>query len=992
MVILKARSLSFVVLLLLANLSGVDDRFDKGVCNWSCAVENANATGEAITIATAEGGLLKLTIKYMERVDSARCANETKLDTVIFNTTTKVWLKPSIDYQTNMTKGSMASITLAAMLDVFFSGQLFTGSYIEMKVSCIFGPTFKENSSTNVYYQRLRPLHNPLSILYYVENLANYTKTNSTLVLMKVGQQTRISLVTTGAAGDQSPYTSVKDNELLTFSAGEHAFVVFICIIITLYSPSIFLFLRPSKGKVKLPKDFSTLEKHPVENSGGNDEDQSDTSKDEEENHSVNTSDSFEGVAENGEHRTERKDLSTSEKHPVENSGGNDEDHSDTSKDEEHRTEQAVRRDICEETRPACHQVSEPVDPCLSQDFTRTNSMPCFVGQAFDNKVSLYGNPYDVESNNTAAKDRVLPDTAESPDTPGGPCQSSTTDGTSKIEHKPVSIADDSHAIIIEDNDSSGVDVPQIVPTRVVESGKQNLTRQPGQSSTLDEIPETEDSHVIIVGDTNPLGVGSFIGNSLFSSFNVSKKLKALRLSIILILSFCFIGLVELLLIILPSSPKRISVGLPSPFFSNSVFHSIIKYPAPFFLVILSALCYFIRLFSICYLLSGNYEQTGVSCSLHSKHFICVMYEGLQSLLSKLPKSLCNLSKPCRSGHWICIVWNKFYQLLLCVINFLLPVYESYNKNARECFEYCDVPQNVLLTLEKQVSVTAGYWNAFVERCTGSDETNRCISFMKMLFSPLAIIPFVLDIIVSSPLVYLCHEHQWILRELFKNKFKCSYTICSLFDIVISVFSLVWLIFSWDIYRTVPLGVLIVGIIKTLASDPIALLSEVIIVIFSVHYLWSCYGAFTKFYYDLVYKLGSSYQKKYDELKEQPGENVVLVNYKQGEEGHSIKVIPEKLFKNVCKDRNLLISKQVVCLLLKLFSTIILTSFVWPIISREAVMAKISPVGELSIVISFFAVAYPLINNYINGEKLNVSEEDVNNFVKDYIEEVRGSG
>ena len=79
MVILKARSLSFVVLLLLANLSGVDDRFDKGVYNWSCAVENANATGEAITIATAEGGLLKLTIMYTKRVDSARCANETQI-------------------------------------------------------------------------------------------------------------------------------------------------------------------------------------------------------------------------------------------------------------------------------------------------------------------------------------------------------------------------------------------------------------------------------------------------------------------------------------------------------------------------------------------------------------------------------------------------------------------------------------------------------------------------------------------------------------------------------------------------------------------------------------------------------------------------------------------------------------------------------------------------------------------------------------------------
>lgn len=554
----------------------------------------------------------------------------------------------------------------------------------------------------------------------------------------------------------------------------------------------------------------------------------------------------------------------------------------------------------------------------------------------------------------------------------------STLDGAFETE--------DSHAIIIEDIDPSGVDVP----TRVVESGEQNLTRQPSRSSTLDEIPETEDSYVIIVGDSNPLGVGSFIGNSLFSSLNVSKKLKALRLSIIFILPFCFIGLGEFLLIMLPSFPIGISVGLPFPLLFDSAFHSTIKNPALLFLVILSALCYFIRLFSVCYLFSKNSEQTGVSCSLHSKHFIYVMYEWLQPFLSWLTKSLRNPSVPSR--HWINVVYDAFCKLLLYVINLSSQVCESYNENARECFEYCDVPQNVLLTLEKQVSVTAGYWNAFVERCTGSDETNIYFLYAKMLLSPLAIIPFVFDIIFSSPLVYLCHEHQWILRELFKNKFKCSYMICSLFDIVISLFSLVWLIFSWSIYSTVPLVVLIVGIIKTLARDPTALLSEVIIVILSVHYLWSCYGAFTKFYYDLVYKLGSSYQKKYDELKEQPGENLVLVNYKQGEEGHSIKVIPEKLFKNVCKDRNLLISKQVVCLLVKLFSTIILISFVWPIISREAVMAKTSPVGERSIVIGFFAVAYSLINNYINGEKLNVSEEDVNNFVKDYIEEVRGSG
>ena len=857
MVILKARALSFVVIVFIANLSGVDDHFNEGVCDWSCAVENAKATGEALRNAIGEGRLLKLTIMYKERVDLSAC----------------------------------------------------------------------------------------------------YTKSNYTLVLMKIDQQIRISLVTAGV--NKSSHASAKDIELLTFSKGWSWIVVIIWIIFALYSPSILLLFRPSKVKqprIHIPSLTTSIQEGAEENRGNLDGD----------NHPSSVAE----TVSLGEIDTEKG---------------------------EQRTTEAPNLGICEEITIPTDLDSETASSRrvgLHRQFLHTNGMPPDLRTYAQDDYDSYNGitARDEQAIRSFISDGMstvteFPSSAEltipnegikgrNPPRQQGPL--STLDGAFETE--------DSHAIIIEDIDPSGVDVP----TRVVESGEQNLTRQPSRSSTLDEIPETEDSHVIIVGDTNPLGVGSFIGNSLFSSLNVSRKLKALRLSIIFILPFCFIGLGELSLIMLPSFPIRISVGLPSPFLFDSVFHSTIKYPALLFLVILSALCYFIRLFSVCYLFSKNSEQTGVSCSLHSKHFICVMYEGLQSFLSWLPKTLCNPSTPFRRR--INVVYDALCKGLLYVINLSSPVYESYNENARECFEYCDVPQNVLLTVEKQVSFTAGYWNAFVERCTGSDETNRYFSYAKMLFSPLAIIPFVFDIVFSSPLVYLCHEHQWILRELFQNKFKYSYIICSLFDIVISVFSLVWLIFSWSIYSTVPLVVLIVGIIKTLASDPIALLSEVIIVIFSVHYLWSCYGAFTKFYYDLVYKLGSSYQKKYDELREQPQENVVLVNYKQGEEGHSIKVIPEKLFKNVCKDRNLLISKQVVCLLLKLFSTIILISFVWPIISREAVMAKISPVGELSIVISFFAVAYPIINNYINGEKLNVSEEDINNFVKDYIEEVRGSG
>lgn len=910
MVILKARRLSFVVLVFIANLSGVDDRFDKGVCDWSCAVENANATGEAIRNAIAEGRLLKLTIKYMERVDSARCANETKLDTVIFNTTATVWLKPSIDYQMNMTKGSMASIT-QAMLDVIFSGQIFTGSYIEMKVSCFFEPTLKKNSSTNVIHQRLRPPHNPLSILYYVENLASYTKTNSTLVLMKANQQSRISLVITGAAGDQSPYTSAKENELLTFSDDGLAFVAFICIIICLYSPSIFLFLRPSKGKVKLPKDLSTSEKHPVENSGGNDEDQSDTSKDEEENHSGDTSDSSEGVTEN----------------------------------DEHNTEQAVRRDICEETTPPCNQVPKLVAPNpLQTQIFRTRFMPIDVDEIDDNGsldtledtrnfiMNLF-HSFGEESNNTAEKDRLLPDTAESPDTPGGPCGNQ------------ISLCSDES------------DQPASVEITIAEP---NHPRQPSQSATTDGISKFEHTPVIIVGDTNPLGVGSFIGNSLFSSRNICKILKAVKLIICLFLPYCFIGLGDLLLIILTSFPKRVSINLPSPFLFDSMFHSTINcnHLVLLCLVVLSAICHFIRLLSE-YFSSGNYEKTRVSCPLHSKHFICVVYMKLQSLLSKFPQPFCG------SSHWI---RDNF-----------TPVCDRCKENSGECSQYFDVPENVLLTLEKQASIAADYWNTFAERCASFDKKNKFNSSVKILVSILTIILLVFEIIYSSPLICLWHGHRWFLREKFKTKFKGLNYMFSFLDIVISVFSLFWLIFSWGIYSTVPLGVLIVGFIKTLASKPSALLPEVIIVIFSVYYLWSCYSTFTMFYYDLVKELASSYQKKYNKQEKQPGRNF-LINYEQGKGGHSIKVIPEELFESVCQDRKLLISKKVLLLLARLFFTFISFFFVWSFMSIE-----VSLVGEFNIIITFFAVGYPLIHSYIKGKELEVFKEDVDKHVDNYI-------
>ena len=594
MVILKARTLSFVVLVLIANLSCVDDHFNKGVCDWSCAVENAKATGEALRNAIGEGRLLKLTIMYKKRVDSARGANETKLETIIPYTTATVLLKPSIDYQTNMTKGIMAFIT-QSILEVILSGQLFTKSFIEMKVSCIFElNSAVKTLSTHANYQRFTALHSPRSILYYVQNLsASYTKSNYTQVLMKLDQQIRISLVTAGV--NKSSHASAKDIELLTFSKGWSVIVGIIWIISALYSPSILLLFRPSKVKqprIHIPPLTTPVQEGAEENRGNLDSD----------NHPSSVAE----TVSLGEIDTENG---------------------------EQRTTEAPNLGICEETTIPPDLDSELVSSRregLHRLFLHTNGMP-------PDLRTYAQDDYDSHNGITACDEQAIRSficdgmstVTEFPSSAGLTFPNEGSKGQNPPRQQgPLSTLDeafeteDSDAIIIEDIDPSGVDVP----TRVVESGEQNLTRQPSRSSTLDEIPETEDSHVIIVGDTNPLGVGSFIGNSFFSSLNVSKKLKALRLSIIFILPFCFIGLGELLLIMLPSFPIRISVGLPSPFLFDSVFHSTIKYPALLFLVILSALCYFIRLFSVCYFFVKIMSKQGCHVlSIQSISFVLCM-------------------------------------------------------------------------------------------------------------------------------------------------------------------------------------------------------------------------------------------------------------------------------------------------------------------------------------------------------------------------------
>ena len=1173
----------------MANLTGVEDLFNEGTCNWICAVDTANGTGEALRDTLAKGGLIKLEIMYEERVDSGKCANQTKLNHT--NSTATVLLKRATDHEAKMSQGSIAFFTAQTILQNIYSGQFVIGGYKAIKLSCIFRPTSVKNSATNFRNQRLT-FHTPQSILYYVENLANYTQGNQStfLTLVRVERQTLVYLVDTSIAGNSS-FASDKNKELLTFSDGWLFVAVVICIVYVVYSPSIFLLFRPSKQKLKLPRkkrgENIPYPSQETEDSGGFIEpairdghvpptehgDEETTKPTDPDSHApvlrpssvplgqegdVNRDlgdtndtdfDSHNAVTRaSNEEQTKRNCLrkrssvnsSSEETTSTSSYDGLPPDAGDTepiscpgvisdtespssdipsASDRAHTADSSIplrindepcdgkkaavgqdTEDIAEPNQletagtsasegllPDAIRVTKPtgrpgvisdtespssdIPSASDRAHTADSSIPLRINdEPCDGKKAAVGQdtediaePNQLETAGTSASEGLLPDAirvtkptgrpgvisdTESPssDIPSASDRAHTADSSIPLrindepcDGKKAAVGQDTEDIaepnqletagtsasegllpdairvtkptgrpgVISDTESSSSNIASAsdrahtadssIPQRINEepsdgnnAADEQVTidiTKPNHLETADvadvgshaieisgqDTSETEYTNLIIVGDTSPLGVGSSIGNILFSSTNRNKFCKTVKLIFIFTVQLLFTGFVDLLLFMLPSLNVRLSVHLPFPFLTTSVVNSF--HPA---VALLSGLCYIFRLICVCFLSSDTSENTLVPCSLHTKHFTCFVFEKLESVLSQFPKSLCNLktlNSPCLREHWICTKCEKCYGHCENLCKSLSPC-NSCKETAGECSEYLDVPQNILHNLEQQPIIVIKYWDSFVECFTSYNKTNRFIWCVKVFFCLLAVVPFLIDVFFSSPLVCLCHGRQRILKERFKNKFKGSKFILPFIEIFLTLFSLVWLIL-FLVGSAVPLGVVIVGLIKTLATHTNAILPELGIVIFSFHYVWSCYRSFTTRYYDLVKLLASTYQKKFDEQEKKPGLNA-LIHYKQGRQ----KVLPEDLFNDACKDLNLPIRNQVALLFIKLLFTLFVFLFVWPIISNEVVMTMGDGVVTT---VTFFAVPYILINNAINGNKLEVSQEDADKVVDDYI-------
>ena len=518
-------------------------------------------------------------------------------------------------------------------------------------------------------------------------------------------------------------------------------------------------------------------------------------------------------------------------------------------------------------------------------------------------------------------------------------------------------------------------------------------------------------ARMIIVGGPSPVSFGSWIGNTFFSQLNKTLFRRWGKFILITFLPFlAFTSLGDFMLRFLPKLDPRIGSYLPYPHLTGSMFNYLKNHdPILLFWVIFSFICYFIRSVFIHGLISGKFPATNTSwttCFVHRRHFMCYVNDLVQSLPSQfaLPKSFCGWNSPCQGRHQL-IIACRILQIVSHMLHDTCHPCDVCKNSPIQCPTDLQVPDNILHNLKELTNVVINHYNCFTQclKIVKQDLTyvpeevcgNRSLilkivavllnilifSVLKVIFSALAVIILLLvDVVLSSPLFCLCHGRRWILKERFKNRFLGSSFILPTLEIILVGFSLVWKVF-FSLSSAVIVKIVIISSIKTLTYRPRELLPHFAVVILLFHYFWSCYSCFKKPFCDLVSKLFTSYRKKFDELEKQGGLNE-LINYKQREYA---KLIPKELFSYACEHELICIRvrDRVAILLLKLVLPSLLLCFAYPAIHAQDSESG----GIIVLLITFLASSYAKINDFVNEGEPEVSEEDADKVVDDYLQQ-----
>ena len=968
-VLKKLNAISLTFLVFATNMARVEDLVNDGTCHWICKTENGDIDSKELEEIISQGKLIKLALVHQARVDQT-CANQTS--NAIKHRSNKfaeIWLKKM---SVSSSRGIIDSLSLA-VLETIYSGLIFYGSYREMSVTCIFKSTTMPASN---HSSRLALL-TPQSVMYFVESPV-LNENDTFLTLMRVEGQTRIAVESVRSARD-SP-VAAKDNEMIV--SNTWWFVTAMIWIGMFFYPAILLLCRPSQVTVQLlrktreEREDKRLTKLPTQA-----EDNADINAMNNDGHATEHVDSnrgdnlspaspavttdFAGIMETQPPREDDEGTPLSR----EDSKGSIDSElamvvgrpSGYWKEKSHfyprlpnyETESKQPGDVSEKLigsteKPACVEPAIIEAPIAMSAQQVQSSEDCVVygntsGLASADKVASDDRKRQEHVFTSNAGTAVGAATAyEVPVKKPGTVDERTAEYSSDNEvvtRSEHSTTEEEEEVNTANKSAAYTTSPVVINIEhSINSATNNATHTSINYSSSEIDSRNADENcacMIMVGGPDPVSIGSWIGNNFFSVTNKTKFPRLKEVAKLFLITFCplllFTAVGDLLLQLL-NFHSRVALYLPNHFLTGSVINVVSNFPLPLILAIVSFICYCLR--------------------------YCFLFGNISSNISK-------------SITWkSCFVHSRLP---------LLPWREEHEFSAQECPKNLEVPENILHNLKELPDIFEKLVCLFGRCFFQYIETTEISLPTKFIFSLLALIilvvcclgNLVVGVLLSSPLVCLCHGRMRILNERFQNKFlpilECGFIS----------FSLVWVVFYLSCC-TIVIEIASISFLSTLAHNNKEILPHLTVVILACHYFWSCYSCFKVPYCDLVKKLFTSYKEKFDEVKKNREPNE-LISYKHGEH---LKLIPRELFKYACKHKLIDIPvKNTLCIfLVKLGLPLLLFAFIFPVIQAPSTDS-----AEIWFVITFLTAAYSLVNSYINGATSGISEGDVDEVVKEYI-------
>ena len=313
----------------------------------------------------------------------------------------------------------------------------------------------------------------------------------------------------------------------------------------------------------------------------------------------------------------------------------------------------------------------------------------------------------------------------------------------------------------------------------------------------------------------------------------------------------------------------------------------------------------------------------------------------------------------------------------LRVKSFFNPCDECKNSSP-DCSSQVDIPNNIVHNMEK---VTGN----FLKRCSCFaqcvidyySETKFRDAVGVLCSAVLLFINFVVDLLLSSPIVCSFQPRIWLLKESLQGRFRVP-CLDVVWDIVEAMYKLFF--FAWLIYCSIcdAIGIanacisFFVLLSNNLTDD---LLKHVFAVLLIYIYCFSCYSWFKSFYSKLVDKLCKNYKKQYDKIKKTEP-NMNLVNYEQGD--HT--AIEYELFEFAIHYKAIKkpIGNRVGVLLAKIVGMFVVLVVFFPVTPTLSPLIQ-ALLFTLSSVFFWF-------NNHINDTTFDVRKDVLENIVENFIE------